>query len=88
MWRELLPIAARHRIEWRWVKGHAGHPQNEYANHLAIQAASRQTQSGELVPSGFDAWIAREQEKERYLDFFPKPPTAWKFTPARALPKG
>lgn len=88
LWKALLPVAARHRIQWRWVKGHAGHPQNEYANFLATRAAAQQMDSGGLVPSGFEAWIAAEQKKERYLDFFAMPPTRWPFEPARALPRG
>ncbi len=79
-------MARRHPLHWRWVKGHAGHPQNEYANHLAIRAASKQLDSGGLVESGFAAWIAEEQEKERYLDFFPMPPEGFAFKPARTLP--
>lgn len=35
LWRELDELAARHRIEWRWVKGHAGHAENERADALA-----------------------------------------------------
>jgi len=35
LWRELSEQAARHRIEWLWVKGHAGHPENERADSLA-----------------------------------------------------
>ena len=35
LWRELEQAAARHRVEWHWVKGHAGHPQNERADALA-----------------------------------------------------
>lgn len=70
LWKELLPIAQRHRIEWRWVRGHAGHPQNEYANHLAVRAAREQTSSGGLVESHFVEWIVDEQTaKGRYLDF-------------------
>ena len=87
-WRALLEVARRHRIQWRWVKGHAGHAQNEYANYLAIQAASRQSDSGGLVPSKFDEWLHEEQEKERYLNFFPMPPKEEDFKPARALPRG
>ncbi len=87
LWRELVEVARRHTIEWKWVKGHAGHPQNEYANHLAIRAATKQIDSGGLVPSGFQEWIAEEQEKERYLDFFPMPPEKYEFKPARALPR-
>ncbi|HEX5726083.1 MAG TPA: ribonuclease H [Longimicrobiaceae bacterium] len=86
-WRELVRAAARHRIDWRWVKGHAGHPHNEYANRLAITAARKQTDSGGLVESGFDAWIAEEQEKERYLDFFAMPPREDDFRPGRPVPR-
>ncbi|MDQ3522674.1 MAG: ribonuclease HI, partial [Gemmatimonadota bacterium] len=74
LWKTLLPIAARHRVQWRWVKGHAGHPQNEYANHLATRAAAKQIDSGGLVASHFEEWMAAEQKKDRYLDFFPLPP--------------
>jgi ribonuclease HI len=88
MWRELLEAARRHHVQWQWVKGHAGHPQNEYANHLAIQAASKQIASGGLVPSKFAEWIEEEQEKERYLDFFPMPPRESDFKPSRTLPTG
>jgi ribonuclease HI len=35
LWRELSEQAGRHRIEWLWVKGHAGHPENERADALA-----------------------------------------------------
>lgn len=39
LWQELLAAAAPHRIEWKWVKGHAGHPENERADRLASDAA-------------------------------------------------
>ena len=42
LWQELVDVAANHRVEWRWVKGHNGHPQNEYANMLATRAAAPQ----------------------------------------------
>jgi ribonuclease HI len=35
LWRALDAAAARHRISWRWVKGHAGDPGNERADQLA-----------------------------------------------------
>jgi ribonuclease HI len=35
LWRELDALAAKHDIEWHWVKGHAGHPENERADELA-----------------------------------------------------
>ena len=39
LWQELLAAAAAHRITWEWVKGHAGHPDNERADRLASDAA-------------------------------------------------
>jgi ribonuclease HI len=35
LWRELDALAREHLIEWHWVKGHAGHPENERADRLA-----------------------------------------------------
>ena len=35
LWRRLDELAGMHRIEWIWVKGHAGHPENERADELA-----------------------------------------------------
>jgi ribonuclease HI len=35
LWREMDRLAAQHKIEWIWVKGHAGHPENERADELA-----------------------------------------------------
>lgn len=41
LWQQLLDAAKPHRIEWVWVKGHAGHPDNERADQLASDAALR-----------------------------------------------
>jgi ribonuclease HI len=42
LWQQLLDAAKPHRIEWVWVKGHAGHPDNERADKLASAAALAQ----------------------------------------------
>jgi ribonuclease HI len=39
LWQELLEAVKPHRIEWTWVKGHAGDPDNERADMLASDAA-------------------------------------------------
>jgi ribonuclease HI len=41
LWQRLLAAAAPHRIDWRWVRGHAGHPMNERADVLATAARER-----------------------------------------------
>jgi ribonuclease HI len=46
LWQELLQASSSHCIEWVWVKGHAGHPENERADRLASDAAGRTSASG------------------------------------------
>jgi ribonuclease HI len=76
LWRELLGEARRHRVDWAWIRGHAGHPRNEYANDLAVRAAKAQDASNGLRESGFSAWLDRQRKRGRYLDFVEsEPPT-------------
>ncbi|NCM97353.1 MAG: ribonuclease HI [Rhodobacteraceae bacterium CG2_30_10_405] len=35
LWQRLDALQAQHAVEWRWIKGHAGHPENERADALA-----------------------------------------------------
>jgi ribonuclease HI len=35
LWKRLDAAQARHQVSWQWVKGHAGHPENERADELA-----------------------------------------------------
>jgi len=35
LWREIDALAERHRVDWRWVKGHSGHAENERVDELA-----------------------------------------------------
>jgi ribonuclease HI len=42
LWRALIEAAKPHRVEWVWIKGHAGHPDNERADKLASDAALAQ----------------------------------------------
>lgn len=41
LWQALLEATAPHRIDWHWVKGHAGHPENERADALACAEAEK-----------------------------------------------
>jgi ribonuclease HI len=71
LWKTLDRVASEHRVEWAWVRGHKGHPRNEYANHLATRAAREQSSSSGLVDSGFADWLEKQREERgRYLDFF------------------
>jgi len=41
LWQRLAKAAERHDVEWSWVRGHSGHPENERADRLATAAADR-----------------------------------------------
>ena len=41
LWGELLDLCDKHKVEVVWVKGHAGHPENERCDRLAVEAAKR-----------------------------------------------
>ena len=40
LWKELNDISKKHKIEWHWVKAHAGNPNNEEVDELAKKAAN------------------------------------------------
>lgn len=71
MWQALVAAADLHEVQWAWVRGHVGHPKNEYADHLAVRAAGEGAGSDGLEPSGFLAWLAGRQAKGRYAGYDP-----------------
>ena len=74
LWHEAIRAASDHDVAWQWVKGHNGHAQNEYVNHLATRAAADQSASNGLIESDFDAGIAAARTKRaRHSDPGPVP---------------
>jgi ribonuclease HI len=61
LWKEADEIVSRHEIHWRWVRGHNGQPQNEYANFLATRAAAEQSNSDGLRQSECDSWLKEHE---------------------------
>ena len=57
LWRALWQSLPKHEAQFTWVRGHAGHPKNEYANDLAVRAATEQVTSEGIVESGFLGWL-------------------------------
>ncbi|HHZ8353946.1 TPA: ribonuclease HI [Morganella morganii] len=45
LWQRLDSAITRHQIDWQWVKGHAGHPENERCDELARAAAESPSQN-------------------------------------------
>ena len=42
LWRKLLEVSEKHDVSWEWIQGHAGHPENERCDQLAVQATGKQ----------------------------------------------
>ena len=78
LWKEAVHAIDSFDVQWNWVRGHNGQPQNEYANHLATRAAADQSSSDGLVTSEFDSWLAAWNAKSRGVREtapFPQPGT-------------
>lgn len=71
LWKRLVKIAESHACTWQWVRGHAGHAKNEYANDLAIAAATEQMISQGMVKSGFPDWLAQKRESGQFMEYDP-----------------
>ena len=71
LWKALLPLSrgGGGDIRWRWVRGHAGNVKNEYADHLAVSTAERQSYSHGLVASEFPEWLARQQTSGKFSGY-------------------
>ena len=84
LWTEAMEAVrdGRHQVAWKWVRGHNGHPQNEYANHLATRAAADQSSSDGIVTSGFDAWLGTQRQLKPLAEF----PDATAFVASKSLP--
>jgi ribonuclease HI len=48
LWKQLAEQAERHEIQWEWVKGHSGHPENDRVDKLANEALDKCLKHGKL----------------------------------------
>jgi len=71
LWQQLVASAGKHEAQWTWVRGHQGHAKNEYANDLAVAAATEQHTSDGAVTSGFPEWLEAKRAKGHYLEYDP-----------------
>ena len=39
LWQRFLKVYRKHNVKFKWIKGHNNHPQNEYCDQIAVQAA-------------------------------------------------
>ena len=55
LWLRFLRIYAKHQVKFHWIKGHAGHPENERCDQLAVAAAEQKDLPAD---SGYEATLA------------------------------
>ena len=51
LWMRLVPLLGRHRVSFHWIKGHAGHPENERCDALAVAAGAGAAAKGTVLPA-------------------------------------
>ncbi len=86
LWMDAVESVRGHQVDWKWVRGHEGHPQNEYANDLAVRAAKEQTSSDGIVASNFDEWLAGLRAKSRMAKDPERFPDESRFKALRSYP--
>ncbi|UUC46116.1 ribonuclease HI [Flavobacterium cerinum] len=57
LWMRFLKIYRKHQVDFKWIKGHSNHPQNERCDQLAVMASQQEKLS-------IDAFYEREQRNE------------------------
>jgi ribonuclease HI len=86
LWMDAVDAVRGHQVSWQWVRGHEGHPQNEYANYLATRAAREQTNSDGITASKFDEWLAAERARGKMTIEPQAFPDAERFRATRPYP--
>ena len=51
LWKQYIPLHKKYRPEFHWIRGHAGHPENERCDYLAVKAA---TSPGLLIDEAYE----------------------------------
>jgi ribonuclease HI len=55
LWKRFLAIYPKHKVNFKWIKGHAGHPENERCDALAVAASK---QANLKIDEGYEASVA------------------------------
>ena len=57
LWMRLVPLLGKHRVAFHWIKGHAGHPENERCDALAVASGAGAAAKGVQLPQdpGYEA---------------------------------
>ena len=65
LWERLVPLLARHNVKFCWIKGHAGHPENERCDALAVAAGAGAASRGIPLPED-EGYMAGRNESSLF----------------------
>jgi len=68
LWQRFLAVYRRHRVSFHWLKGHAGHPENERCDALAVAAGAGAAARGEVLPVD-EGYEAQTTSSDTLIDF-------------------
>ena len=68
LWQRFLAVYRRHRVSFHWLKGHAGHPENERCDALAVAAGAGAAARGEVLPVD-EGYEAHATSSDTLIDF-------------------
>lgn len=71
LWQALDRLLTDRNVTFRWVRGHAGHVKNEYADALAVKAAEMQRTSEAAIESDLAPWLAARRERGEFPGYDP-----------------
>lgn len=65
LWQRFMQVYGRHRVSFHWIKGHAGHPENERCDALAVAAGAGAASRGILLPED-EGYMAGRNESSLF----------------------
>ncbi len=68
LWMRFLNVYKKHNVTFHWLKGHAGHPENERCDALAVAAGAGAVAAGVQLPAD-EGYLAQAGEEGNMLDF-------------------
>ena len=68
LWQQLAALADKHKVDWQWVRGHAGHPFNERCDKLAKRAAEEYKREAETIEQISDQALEEIVDEQTSLE--------------------
>lgn len=66
LWERFLPLYRSHQVTFHWLKGHAGHPENERCDRMAVAAGAEAFARGEYLPED-TGYIERPKKEDQAI---------------------